>query len=212
MKKISIVGVGTVGATLGRLWAEKGHVIQYGLRDEQNPKFLKLKKDYPFKIHGRPVGEVREFSDLIVLAVPYHSLEELVPLLGDLTNKTIIDCINPILPQLAGLSVGGNNSAAEEIARFFPGAHVVKAFNSIGMNNLEDLDFNGVTADAFICGDDPAAKKLVGELASDLGFSVIDAGDLKMARYLEPLALLWIKLANKYGRQIAFKLLRREKL
>lgn len=63
----------------------------------------------------------------------------------------------------------------------------------------------------FICGDDAAAKGAVSTLAAELGFEVIDAGPLSSGRLLEPLALLWIRLAyvDGLGPNIAFKLLRR---
>ncbi len=211
MKKISIVGIGSVGKTLGELWVENGHEIRYGLRNEQNPTFLKLKEKYPFKVHGRPVNEVNEYSEIIVLAIPYSSVESVASQLGDLSGKIIIDCTNPVLPELAGLSVGLSTSAAEEIAKLFPEAHVVKAFNSIGMGTLQNLDFNGIRADAFICGDDSKAKELVSKLAEEIGFDVVDVGLLTQARYLEPLAMLWISMAfhERKGSEIAFKLLSR---
>ena len=63
----------------------------------------------------------------------------------------------------------------------------------------------------FIAGDDTEAKAVVTGLAGDLGFEAIDSGALTIARYLEPLALLWINLAmvQNLGRDIAFKLVRR---
>jgi predicted dinucleotide-binding enzyme len=63
----------------------------------------------------------------------------------------------------------------------------------------------------FVCGDDAARKPAVLRLAEDLGFEAVDAGDLTIARLLEPLAMLWIHLANrqKLGLDIAFGLLRR---
>jgi predicted dinucleotide-binding enzyme len=63
----------------------------------------------------------------------------------------------------------------------------------------------------FICGDDAGAKKTVASLATELDFDVVDCGELRAARYLEPLAMLWIHLvfAAGYGQDIAFKLLRR---
>ena len=76
---------------------------------------------------------------------------------------------------------------------------------------MGNLDFNGICADAFICGDDTSSKEVVGELANDLGFNVVDVGPLTQARYLEPLAMLWISMAYQqdYGSEIAFKLLTR---
>jgi hypothetical protein len=46
---------------------------------------------------------------------------------------------------------------------------------------------------------------------AELGFEVVDAGALKIARLLEPLAMLWIHLAlsQGLGRDFAFALLRR---
>src|SRR6185295_11202939 len=72
--------------------------------------------------------------------------------------------------------------------------------------------FGSDRADLFICGDDTPAKKVVGELATDIGFDVVDVGSLANARMLENLALLWIELAlrQQLGPNIAFKLLRRK--
>jgi 8-hydroxy-5-deazaflavin:NADPH oxidoreductase len=55
------------------------------------------------------------------------------------------------------------------------------------------------------------AKAVVTDLAEDLDFEVVDAGGLIVARFLEPMAMLWINLANvqRLGRNIAFKLVRR---
>ncbi len=36
-------------------------------------------------------------------------------------------------------------------------------------------------------------------LATELGFEAVDAGDLSVARYLEPFAMLWITLAYRAG-------------
>jgi hypothetical protein len=51
----------------------------------------------------------------------------------------------------------------------------------------------------FYCGDDAGAKKAAAQLASDLGFEPIDAGGITSARLLEPLAMLWIRLALAQG-------------
>jgi predicted dinucleotide-binding enzyme len=87
----------------------------------------------------------------------------------------------------------------------------VKAFNTTGAANMLDPNYQGIGLTMFICGDDAEAKEITARLASELGFEVVDAGALKMARYLEPLALLWVNLAyvQGMGPDIGFRLVRR---
>ena len=91
------------------------------------------------------------------------------------------------------------------------GARVVKAFNTTGAGNMANPKFGTQAATMFICGDDESAKATVGKLAEELGFEAVDAGPLMAARYLEPLAMLWIHLALKmgWGTNFAFKILKR---
>ncbi len=57
-----------------------------------------------------------------------------------------------------------------------------------------------------VCGDDAAARARVVALATLIGFDAVDCGELKAARYLEPLAMTWIHLAFRMGlgRRFAF--------
>src|SRR5262249_48773928 len=97
-----------------------------------------------------------------------------------------------------------------EVARWAPGARVVKAFNTIGAQHMTDPRVGGERASMFLCGDDADARRIVAQLAETLGFEPVDAGPLRQARLLEPLALLWISLAYAHGQgpDIAFKLRR----
>ena len=51
----------------------------------------------------------------------------------------------------------------------------------------------------FICGDDDQAKSVTSGLVTELGFETVEAGELALARLLEPYALLWIHLAMRRG-------------
>lgn len=208
--KIGIIGAGDVGGTLGMRWRQKGHEIMFGVRNRQSQsvqKLIQLDKNLEF-------GEIMEtvsFGDVIVLAVPWTSIEETILKAGNLSNKILIDPTNPLTPDLKGLAMD-NSSAAEKISNLAKSAKVVKAFNMIGAKTLNNLIFDSQRADLFICGDDSHAKQIVRELAIDIGFDVIDVGPLVNARMLEYLALLWIELAfrQQLGPNIAFKLLRRK--
>ncbi len=122
-----------------------------------------------------------------------------------------MDCTNPLNSDLTLIEFENCKSAAEIIADRVPQANVVKAFNTTGSGNMMDAMFGIEQATMFICGNDKNAKKTVKLLAVELGFEVIDAGELDAARNLEALAMLWISLAYKQqlGPNIAFKLLKR---
>jgi hypothetical protein len=106
-----------------------------------------------------------------------------------ITGKILIDCTNPLAPDLSGLVLGTTTSAGEEIARLAKSTKVVKAFNTIGAANFENPRFGSERASMFICGEDPAAKKVAAKLASELDFDVVDVGPLLASRWLEPLAM-----------------------
>ena len=62
-----------------------------------------------------------------------------------------------------------------------------------------------------MAGPNGKGKQTVMQLVTDVGFDAVDAGDLTQARLLEPLAMLWIKLAFAKGLGVdcAFVLARR---
>jgi predicted dinucleotide-binding enzyme len=97
------------------------------------------------------------------------------------------------------------------VARRAAGAHVVKAFNTIGFNIMADPQLETRRAVHFICGDDDGSKAVARELSDALGFETVDAGPLASARLLENFALLWIAAAYRMGigREFAFSLIRR---
>jgi 8-hydroxy-5-deazaflavin:NADPH oxidoreductase len=133
-----------------------------------------------------------------------------IPGLGSLAGKIVIDATNPLTADMS-LAVGHNDSAGETVARLAPGARVVKAFNTTGANNMADSRYGGGKLMMPIAGDDAKAKATVMSLANELGFEAIDTGPLTMSRHLEPMAMVWIKLAlvQNMGRNFGFALLRR---
>ena len=209
--RIGIIGAGSVGGALGRGWARAGHEVTFGVRDPSDPKTARLLEETGAGAKAASVAEAAAFGEVVVLATPWDATQEAVRSAGDLSGKIVFDCTNPLAPQLSGLTHGFDTSAAEQVASWAPGARVVKIFNTTGANNMADPGFKGVAATMFYCGDSADAKAAGAQLATDLGFDPVDAGSLEQARLLEPLALLWIRLAyvQKQGRDIAFKLMKR---
>jgi predicted dinucleotide-binding enzyme len=207
--RIAIIGAGSVGGALGRGWARAGHEVTFGVRDPSDPKVTKLLEETGAK--AAPVAEAAGSGEVVVLATPWEGTENAIRNAGDLSGKIVFDCTNPLAPQLSGLTHGHETSGGEQVAAWARGARVVKVFNTIGANNMTNPDFGGLAATMFYCGGDAEAKAAAARLAADLGFDPVDAGALDQARLLEPLALLWIRLAyvQGMGREIGFKLMRR---
>jgi predicted dinucleotide-binding enzyme len=97
------------------------------------------------------------------------------------------------------------------VAGWASSKRVVKIFNTTGFENMERPSYGGTAITMFFAADDADAKAVAAQLAREIGFEPVDAGPLVNARYLEPMAFLWIYLAIKQGNGtgIAYKLLRR---
>lgn len=211
---ITIIGAGNVGGTLGSRWAV-GHKVTFASRNPGDPKIRKLLTTAGPNACAATIPQAVQGADVIGLTVPWEGAQDALQSAGDLSGKILFDATNPLAagPDFLqrGLLVGGNTSAAEQVAAWAKGARVVKAFNTTGWPNMANPQFAGQNASMFICGDDPTAKAAVKKLSDELGFDTIDAGQLTAARYLEPLAMLWIGLAfgQGLGVNFAFKIIRR---
>jgi hypothetical protein len=118
---------------------------------------------------------------------------------GDLTGKVLLDCTNPVTPELTHLTIGHTTSAGEEVAGMVPNARVVKVFNTNGAKNMADPDYGRHKVTMLYAGDDEGANRAAPELAEQVGFESVYLGPLKEARLLEPLAMAWIVLARHRG-------------
>ncbi|MFZ4508785.1 MAG: NADPH-dependent F420 reductase [Fimbriimonas sp.] len=196
--KIAIIGRGNVGATLGQRWTSIGHDVRYGVRR-------------PGEADEADAATAVAESEVVILALPAGGITP--EFIGGLplAGKVVVDATNPIAADFGGLNWGEESSWGERVARFAPGAIVVKAFNTIGFNVMANPDFAGTPASLLIAGDDAPSKAIVSGLAREIGFAPVDAGPLLQSRYLEAQAWLWISMAAKYGhgREIAFNLVTR---
>lgn len=205
---IGIIGTGNMGGTIGKGWAAAGHKVLFGSRDPK--KGAELEKSAGPNAKSGTYKDAADFGEVVLLATPWQSTQDAIKAAGSFKGKILIDCTNPLLPDFAGLALGHETSAGEEIARWTPGSRVVKAFNSIASPNIANPKFGSHAADGYYCGDDEEAKKVAAQLIQDLKLDPVDCGPLKNARLLEPLAFLWVYLAfNKGALNSAWKLIRR---
>ena len=207
--KIGIIGAGKVGRTLGQRWKDCGHSLSYGVREPEDLKHRDLKA-YASVASG---AQVAQDADIVVLAVQWSDAKEAVEdIKSVIDGKILIDCTNPVNPNLSGVSLGHTTSAAEQIQKWAPKSIVVKAFNQIGFNIMANPILDERKAVLFIAGDSAEACETVEALAKELDFNPVVMNSLSDARLLEPFAMIWISMAYKlgYGREFAFSMITRE--
>jgi steroid delta-isomerase-like uncharacterized protein len=204
---IAIIGAGNMGTSLGRLWSQHGHRVMFSY--SRTPRRLEelAAEIGSLARSGSPTDAVR-FADAVFLAVRWEDVRDAISAAGSFGGRPLISCVNPSGAE--GLEVGLTTSAAEEISRLAPGAAVVEAFNTVSADTLAyRAHRSGAnTPTVFYCGDDRNAMSSAAGLIRDAGLHPVDAGPLRNARYLEPLAMLMTDLAQPYrrGSNIALKL------
>jgi len=206
---ISIIGAGNVGTALAQALTRRGQPVTLGVPDPA--KYRDAIAALGPSAHLTTAAEAIAAGDTVILAVPYTAALALASSVADWQGKVLVDATNPIAPGLAGLSVGTTTSGAEQIAARAAGARLIKAFNTTGAENMADSRYPSGQPVMPVAGDDAQARQQVMALATLIGFDAIDMGPLQTARYLEPMAMVWIHLAIKqgHGRHFAFARLRR---
>ena len=200
--KVAIVGYGNMGSALAAGLVKAGHQVTLTGKDAGKAEAAAVKTG----AKARQGAEAIKDADVVIATAPYQAQVEALQGLGDLAGKVVVDISNPLKADMSGLQVGHTTSAAEEIAKGLPGAKVVKAFNTIFAQVLnEGPAFKTGPAQVFFAGDDAGAKDQVKELIGSLGFDAVDAGPLTNARYLEPMGMLniWFGYMAKQGAGIA---------
>ncbi|MEU9970516.1 NADPH-dependent F420 reductase [Streptomyces malaysiensis] len=191
MSSISIIGLGNMAGALAVRALAGGNSVEIIGRDPAKAKELAS------ALGGATVGTAgtAPAGDIVILAVPYASAAAVVGEYGDaLRGKVVIDITNPVSPDFRGLVTPEGSSGAQEIAKAAPGAHVVKAFNTLFSNVLAAGTADGRPLDVFIAGDDAQAKARVSTFIESLGLRPMDTGQLPMARALENAGLLELGL------------------
>ena len=197
--KVLVIGAGNMGSAFVKHISAAGHEVSVTARDLA--KSAALAAQFP-GVKAVPPSSAADGKDVVILATGYADAVSALQSVGNLQGKTVVDITNPLTPDYMGLTLGHSTSAAEEIAKAVPGALIVKAFNTLFAQVLAQgaTLADGSKATVFYAGDDEGAKQSVKALAQSMGFATSDAGGLKNARYLEPLAGLNIYFGYGAGR------------
>jgi 8-hydroxy-5-deazaflavin:NADPH oxidoreductase len=180
--RIGIIGAGRIGGNAARLFAQAGHEIVVSF--SRDPARLQALAD---DIAGR-VGSPRqavEFGEVVMLAVPWTLVDDVLAEAGPLDGKIVIDTTNQFGP--GGWEDLGGRTAAQVNAARMPGARYTKAFNTLTSGfQAEAAGRTGPDRVVmFLCGDDESAKQVVAGLIDDAGFTPVDIGGTADAAPME---------------------------
>jgi 8-hydroxy-5-deazaflavin:NADPH oxidoreductase len=120
--------------------------------------------------------------EMVLLAVPWDNVPETLASLPKWNNQILLDGTNPFHGKAGDFTPAdvGNLSTSQLVAALAPGTRVVKALNNMIVPNLEaEPVVNGARRVAFVSADNDGAKKQVAILLKELGYSVIDLGNLR---------------------------------
>jgi predicted dinucleotide-binding enzyme len=177
--KVGIIGKGNVGSAIQRGLAKAGFETRVGDRSD--------------------LSDVAAGAEIIVLAVPYAAIDDVVVALGTHANgKVVIDATNVLTAEMK-LALGFTTSGGEELQKKLPKAKVVKALNTVFAQHMDSGKLNQQTLTAFAASDDESARNQVLEILRAIGFDAVSAGGLQNARHLEALGYLNIQLGYVLG-------------
>lgn len=189
--KIGIIGSGGLGSNVARVLAKKG--IAATISNKSGPASMaKLVAELGPSITAGTVAEAAS-ADIVLVAVRWESLPELLSSLPAWNGRIVIDGTNPVefldpnAPKdptnpladwgIKAVDLGGKYSSAV-VRELAPGARVVKAFNHLDVNALAQAEVSGGTRVQFFSGDDAAAKAEVRQLLEAMGYFAVDLGPL----------------------------------
>ena len=196
-----IGGTGPQGRGLTRRLAAAGHSVIIGSRSAERAQTVADHYAEVGDVRGATNAEAAE-ADLVIVTVPYEGHADLLrSLAGELADKIVIDCVNPLgfdkqgpypLPVTAG-------SAAQEAQEILTRSTVIGAFHHVSAVLLDDPAVSRIDGDVLVLGEDRDAVQQVCELATVIpGARGIYAGRLRNAGQVEALTANLIAINRRY--------------
>ncbi|MDQ7727867.1 NAD(P)-binding domain-containing protein [Halomonas sp. SpR8] len=173
---IGIIGAGQVAQAFAHKAIGAGHTVILSSRRGPDNLAALVEGLGPSATAATP-AKVAE-NPVVLLAVPWPEVDAALRSLPTWHGQILIDATNGFGEN--GLVDFDDGSSSETVAALAPGAHVVKAMNSLFMANfaLEPIS-DGFRRVVFVAGDDSAAKTEVADLFESFGFASIDLGTLR---------------------------------
>jgi hypothetical protein len=207
--RIGILGSGLMGGKLGTIFARAGHDVVFSYARTRKKLERLARAAGPNARAGTP-GDAAQNADALLLAVHWSRVPDVLKQAGDLSRAVIVSCSLPMNAANTELVVAHMSSGAEELARRAPKAPVIAAFGTVPSEvlfSVFDARRKRTRPSLVYCGDDARGKRVAAALIRDVGFDPVDAGPLRIARYIEPFALLVAQLSyeGKGGPELAYR-------
>lgn len=204
--RIGVLGTGIVGRTLGGKLVELGHEVRMGSRRAGNENAVEWAAGAGGGASEGTFADAAEFGELVINATGGKVSLDALGMAGadNLAGKVVIDVSNALEfgdgPPVVG--VAPDDSLGERIQAACPDAKVVKALNTMNASMMVAPGSLGESTNAFVCGNDDAAKAQVIELLETFGWlsgDIVDLGDISAARGAELYVALWVRLMGALG-------------
>jgi 8-hydroxy-5-deazaflavin:NADPH oxidoreductase len=207
--RLGILGSGLMGGKLGMIFAQAGHEVVFSYARSRK-KLEQLARDAGPKARAGTPADAAKEAGALLFAVHWSRLDDVLSQAGDLSGKILLTCSLPMNAGDTELVIGHADSGAEVLQRRLPGARVVSAFGTVPSEvffGVFEARRRSPRPSLVYCGDDTEAKEVAKKLISDVGFDPVDAGPLRIARYLEPFTLLMGQLAyeGEGGPELAYR-------
>ena len=207
--RIGILGSGLMGGKLGTIFAQSGHDVVFSYARSRK-KLEELARDAGPTARAGTVDEAARDTNALLFAVHWSRLDDVLRQAGELSQQVLLTCSLPMNADDSALMIGHTDSGAEALQRRVPGAQVVSAFGTVPSEvffGVFQARSRTPRPSMVYCGDNTQAKEVAERLIRETGFDPVDAGPLRIARYLEPFTLLMGQLAyeGKGGPELAYR-------
>jgi len=207
--RVGILGSGLMGGKLGTIFARAGHEVVFSYA-RSTAKLTRLARRAGHGARAGTPAEAALDADAVLLAVHWSRVDDVLKQAGDLSGRVVVSCSLPMSADDTRLVRAHTTSGAEALAKKIRGAAVVAAFNTVPSEVLFGVFAARRRArrpSLVYCGERPKAKRAAARLIRDAGFDPVDAGPLRVARYIEPFALLVAQLAyeGRGGPAVAYR-------
>ncbi len=183
----AIIGVGNLGSTVARHLVDGGEPVVLAAKEESHAEALAQQLE-PLA-RSNSVDYAIATADVVVFAVWLDTAKELIAKYEDLLeNKIVIDPSNPIGFENGQMirTLPEGQSSGSVVAGLLPAsAHYVKAFGTLGADQLASGANNEPPTVLFYATDDDAAETTAQRLIRTAGFEPLKVGGLSDAGRIE---------------------------